>query len=74
MESQWVEAQDGTVQSFEKVEHTFINEDSGEMFCEICKQSEPSKPNRSRSLLTWIDQTKFFERFTEKHLHGVKIQ
>jgi hypothetical protein len=74
MESQWVEKQIGKVQSFEKVEHTFLNEDSGEMYCEVCKQSEKTKPNRSRSFLIRLNQTKAFEKFTEHHLHEKVIQ
>lgn len=70
---QWLEKQDGDVKSFEKVEHTFLNEDSGEMFCGQCGQSEKTRSNRSRSLLVFIRQGVDLERFTERHLHGKLI-
>ena len=66
----WLETQtDGPVQQFEKVPHTYLNETSGEMHCSICGQTEKTRGNRSRSFMTFIEQTKAFERFTEAHLH-----
>ena len=72
--SPWLDKQTGTVQSFEKVSHTFLNEDTGEMYCDICKQSGSTSSNHSRSFMIFINQTNAFERFTEQHLHGKKPQ
>jgi hypothetical protein len=70
---EWVNKQPGAVQSWEKVEHTFISEETGEMYCAKCKASEFTVANRSRSFLRFLDQGKVFERFTERHLHGVEV-
>jgi uncharacterized protein (UPF0212 family) len=66
----WVDQQVGTVNQFEKVEHTFVNEDTGEMYCSVCGESEHCVPNRRRALIILWQQIKAFESFTEKHLHG----
>jgi predicted RNA-binding Zn-ribbon protein involved in translation (DUF1610 family) len=74
METQWLEKQEGSIQSFEKVEHTFLNETSGEMFCASCGQFEMTRTNRCRSFTIFMMQIDAFERFTEKHLHGKVIK
>ena len=69
----WLEKQEGNVQQFEKVDTTFINEDTGEMHCAVCNASEFTRRNSSASLLGWIRQVDALEKFTERHLHGMVI-
>ena len=72
-DTKWLDKQNGPVQSFEKVPHTYIAEDTGEMHCAKCRSTETCMPNRSRSFLTYIHQAEIFERFTERHLHEVTL-
>jgi hypothetical protein len=73
MQTEWLEKQVGTIQQFEKVSTTFLNEDSGEMHCTKCGESERTGPNPRRSLLAFWGQRNAFEKFTEHHLHGRKV-
>lgn len=70
METQWLEQQDGTVVQFEQVGHTFLNEDTGEMYCGKCQTMEKVGSNRGRDFVRFIRQVDRFERFTEQHVHN----
>jgi hypothetical protein len=72
-QSQWLTVQEGSVVQFEKVPHTYLNEDTGEMRCEKCGESEMTRPNSSRRLTTHWNQTEAFERFTAQHVHGISV-
>ncbi len=69
IQNAWLDQQTGNVIQWEKVGHTFLNEDTGEMHCSSCGVTEKTFGNSRRDFVAYIRQSERFEQFTEQHLH-----